>query len=171
MQIFYAKTEDLIHSIGLKELERFSDKNDYGSKSKYLQHLCGLYIVHHIAQKVFNINNTEIILKKKKPVFKHSKLNFSISHSQNLVAVGFSRHNVGLDIEYMKERDFKTLARRYKLRYDDKKYFYTFWTRLEASIKLGTNNKSSYTSIIEDEYMLTCLSDDIMVNDFKIKKL
>ena len=61
---------------------------------------------------------------------------FSISHSNDIVLVVFNSSNVGADIEYMQERDYKSIMKRYM---DDvenpgKEYFYRFWTLKEARI-------------------------------------
>ncbi len=52
------------------------------------------------------------------------------------------------------------------------KEFYRFWTGLEAEIKLGNNNiKSLHSEILEKDYMLTCVSDNIFTTNYQIKKL
>lgn len=72
----------------------------------------------------------------------------SLSHSRQLVACAIAPVEVGLDVEYCRERDFSTLAERFchpaELRLfcslpkaDRAVNFYRLWTRHEAAFKLS----------------------------------
>ena len=158
IKIYYSKKDDILTKITRQELENYSDGRNYYNDSKYIEHLIGIYMVRTLASKYYSIEDTDIIYEKNKPKFKTENINFSISHSHNIVAVGFCKYNIGIDVEKMKDRDFSRLAKRYNIN-PEKKEFYEFWTKYEAEIKLGKISQWSYTSLIEDEYMLSCVSD------------
>lgn len=52
-----------------------------------------------------------------------------------------------------------------------KKEFYRFWTVHEAEIKLNGHIRSLFSELLEENYMLACVSDNIFVANFLIKKL
>ena len=158
MKIFYLKKDEILKNIGLEELERFSDGKEYLSEEKYFEHLCWLYLLNHAGPDYLGIVDTTVVYEDKKPVLKSGEYNFSVSHSENLVVIGFSRNNIGIDVEKMKERDFQRLAKRYGIP-PKKNEFYKFWTKYEAVIKLGTTPKYETSEIIEKDYMLTCVLD------------
>jgi len=170
MKIYYIKKDKFLKTIDRKELEKFSDGRIYKSESKYLEHLIGLYLAKTVAQKYYGIKDTTIILKNKKPVFKNGEICFSISHSRNLAVVAFSQNNIGADVEYMAQRDFKSLLERYDIHIENPtKYdFYKFWTKYESGIKLGTESKSDYSTIIEDNYALSCSCETPLTSDFEL---
>lgn len=175
MDIFYLKKSEFLKKINYESLKNFADEREFSSKDKESEHLLGLFLTKFIAQNIYNIKNTEIEIKNKKPFFKFVKLYFSISHSKDIVLVAFNNSNIGTDIEYMEEnKNFKLIMNRYGIKSTNPtaKEFYRFWTGLEAEIKLGNRNiKSLYSEILEKNYMLTCVSDDTFITNFQIKKL
>ncbi len=175
MDIFYLKKSEFLENIDYKTLKTFSDNREFNSKEKEEEHLLGLFLTKFIAKHIYDIQNTEIEIINKKPVFKNAKLYFSISHSKDIVLVVFNNSNIGADIEYMENgKNFKLIMNRYGIKTSNPtaKEFYRFWTGHEAEIKLGNRNiKSLFSEILEDNYMLTCVSDNIFVSNFQIKKL
>lgn len=175
MDIFYLKKSEFLENIDYKTLKTFSDNREFKSKEKEEEHLLGLFLTKFIAKHIYDIQNTEIEIINKKPVFKNAKLYFSISHSKDIVLVVFNNSNIGADIEYMENgKNFKLIMNRYGIKTSNPtaKEFYRFWTGHEAEIKLGNRNiKSLFSEILEDNYMLTCVSDNIFVSNFQIKKL
>lgn len=133
-------------------------KNAKGIAKKKLQSQLGRHLTKQIASVFFNENNLEIIVENGKPKFKNSNLCFNISHTNNIVAVAFDTHPVGLDVEYMKERDFKTLFERYNINSNDKEMFYQFWTQYEASIKIQAEIKHKMCFKLKEDYMLSLFS-------------
>ena len=74
------------------------------------------------------------VLDCKEPITMH--WNKSDSHIFSVVAV--STKQVGIDIEYMKERPYEKISKRYFHEWehtDDKDIFYDLWTRKEAFTK------------------------------------
>ena len=173
MEIYYLKKEEFINSINIETLEKFTDGREYKCREKYLEHLCGLFLVRFIAKNIYNVDNTEIILKNHKPVFANHKLNFSISHSKNVVMAAFNNKNIGLDVEYMYPRDYKRIMERYNrnIKNPTRHDFYRFWTLYEAEIKLGAEPKSVYSAFLNEDYIYTCVSDSVIVTKYGIKEL
>ncbi len=173
MEIFYFKKSEIYKILDFKSLEYFSDNRKYSSQEKYFEHLFGLFLVRFIAKNIYNVENTEIEIKNKKPCFKFSDLNFSISHSQDIILCVFSKNNIGVDVEYIRNRDYAHILSRYgeNIENPTEEYFYKFWTKHEAVIKLGLPEKSLFSTKFENEYMLTCVSDAELVGDFCTRKI
>ena len=174
MDIFYLKKSEFIPFINQDSLQTFSDSRIFKCKDKELEHLCGIFLTKFIAKHVYDIHNLDIELKNKKPYFVSNEIFFSISHSKDIVLVAFYNSNIGADIEYMKDgKNYKLIMNRYghKVSNPSKKDFYRFWTVHEAEIKLNGDIKSLFSEIIERDYMLACVSDNIFVSNFCIKKL
>ena len=150
MKIFYIN----INEFPLEE----TILGQYAEQNKKQQHCYGRYLVHNVAKKVFGIDNTEIEIVKKKPKFKYNNLQFSISHSENMVIAAFDEKPLGADIEIMKERNFKDLFARYNIQSNSKELFYTYWTEYEATIKLQGIAKSKIHTTI-DNFMISVVGD------------
>lgn len=146
MKIFFVKLNN-------SQVENLSK-----SELKKLQSQIGRKIVDFVARQCYSINDREIVIKNNKPKFKNSELQFSISHSNQIITVAFDEYPVGLDVEFMKERDFKRLGEHYNINTDDKYEFYKKWTQLEAEIKLQAKPQQIHTEIFESEYMLTVMT-------------
>ena len=142
----------------------------YTFEERYIEHLCWIYLVNKVGLSYLGIVDTSIIYEDKKPVLKSGEYNFSVSHCENIVVVGFSRNNIGVDTERMRERNFERLAKRYDIS-PTKEEFYKFWTKYEAVIKLGSTPKQVISKIIENDYMLTCVLDSDKETDFEIIKI
>lgn len=173
MKVFYIKKSEFLDEISRDELEKCSDGKKYKSEKKYIEHLCGLYLTKYVAKNFYNISDTTIISHCEKPKFLNSDINFSISHSNDLVLVAFDKNNIGADIEYMADRNFKAILNYYHKDVKDvtKEEFYRFWTELEAKIKLNSDVGSLFCIPLGNEYMMTIVSDECMVSDFEIIKL
>lgn len=146
MKIYYIKLDN-------NEVEKLSR-----AELKKLQSLTGRKIADYVGNKYYSINDREILVENNKPKFKNSEIQFSISHSDKIVAVAFDEYPVGLDIEFMKERNFKQLGEHYNINTSDKIEFYKKWTQLEAEIKLQAKPNYVHTEVLESDYMLTVSS-------------
>ena len=80
-----------------------------------------------------------------KPYFSDSPLHFSLSHSEDLWACAFSDSEIGLDVQYKKEKNYIRTAQR-MFTENERTYiversatyadaFYKIWTRMEAFAK------------------------------------
>ncbi len=126
---------------------------------KALQSKLGKAIVNYVGEKIYKIPDRTIIVEKNKPIFKFSDIHFSISHSNKIVLAAFDDSPVGVDTEFMKDRDFYKLSNHYGIQTSDKTEFYKKWTRLEAGIKIHADVNSTFTTIFESDYMLTVVSN------------
>lgn len=174
MEIFYLKKSEFLKSVNRESLETFSDGKIYASEEKYLEHLCGLFITKFVAKCFYKLENTDIVVKDKKPYFVSGNLFFSISHSKDIVLVAFNNNDIGADVEYVCEkRDFKSIMNRYGEIAENPTAmeFYRFWTLHESEIKLGADIKSLFSTSLEKDYILTCVSNDVLIGSFNIKKL
>ena len=77
---------------------------------KKKQHSAGRYLVDYALKNVYKIGEYRIIMQGEKPILEGINLHFSISHSNNIVITGFDNLPCGIDIEYMKERNFNKLS-------------------------------------------------------------
>lgn len=174
MDIFYIKKSEFLPNILLDSLNNFVEGREFKSETKKIEHLLGRFLVHFIAKTIYDINNATIEIIDNKPQFVSRELYFSISHSEDIVLVAFNHTNIGVDVEYMKDKsDYSSIMNRYGEYTSNptKIEFYRFWTLHEAEIKLQGEIESLFSGIIEDDYMLACASDDVMVSSLKLKKI
>ena len=127
---------------------------------KKVQSQIGRLITKFVAEYFYNIEDTNIIMENKKPKFENADICFNISHSNNIVAVAFDSFPLGLDIEFMKDRDFKLLLERYNINSNNKEIFYQFWTEYEAKIKIQNETKQKIIFKLEPNYMLSLFSSN-----------
>lgn len=173
MEIFYTEENKFLENIGFAALEKFSDGRCFGSQEKYIEHLCGIYLVKSIAKDFYNIKNPEIIKINSKPYFKNSDIKFSLSHSGNIAAAAFHTENIGLDVEKISQRNYKKIMKRYGIIRENPtaENFYKFWTLHEAEIKLGTKSVSKFVRPLPEDYMLSCVSDVPILSDFAVYRI
>lgn len=155
MKIFFVNSAQYIIDENL--LKSFLKNRVFSSKDKEKQHCYGRFLVDKIAKEIYKIEDTELEVINKKPRFKNSNLNFSISHSENIILVAFDENPIGADIEVMKERNFKELFARYNYKGEkiSKELFYKFWTEYEAGIKLQGTPKTKENFPLLSNFMVT----------------
>ncbi|MCL2425611.1 MAG: 4'-phosphopantetheinyl transferase superfamily protein [Oscillospiraceae bacterium] len=125
-----------------EKCQRFMFKKDA------LRTLYGELMFRHVLCQQYSFANDEIeILKgdEGKPYIKDSPVHFNVSHAGDFVVCAFSEHEVGVDIEQVKDIDLD-LAKHYfcKREYEDLfaqninnrlDYFYSLWTLKESYMK------------------------------------
>lgn len=140
-----------------KILERFQYKN-FSDADKLKEHCLSYYLLDKILRDNYNVENRELEFISQKPYLKSREVHFSISHSRNFIAIAISSYNCGIDIEFIKERDFVKIARRMKFEecssLDD---FYKKWTEYEAAYKLNDEYKKIKHYNYEN-YMISAVS-------------
>lgn len=149
MEVFYinlAKIHNIETNISKKDLKK-------------IQHETGRFIVDFVSKNFYNLKNNEVVLIENKPQFKHEFLKFNITHSNKISAVVFDKNEVSIDAEYMAERDFKKLEKRYKKNFKTKEKFYEFWTKYEAEIKLKKNVFDEKSFVFLNDYFMTIASE------------
>ena len=98
------------------------------------------------------------ILPNGKPIFKSSPLFFSISHSENVVAVAVSEREIGVDVEKIREVRGGVAKRFFtesEIEYvgNDSARFFEIWTKKEAYAKVkGTLASVFSENMLEKEF-------------------
>lgn len=126
----------------------------YCNHHRYYASLSGWSLLLNVLANEYNIPNPEISFSETgKPLC--DQVHFSISHSENIVVVGVSLHNIGVDLECQ-----KNIRRVHKL----KKYLHTesnhyksllkAWTVKEAIIKYyGEIKKNETQNYVESKFL------------------
>lgn len=184
MEIYMARLNDFLGlsvdwagflpACDLAELAKIS-----GPKAKRQKIVTKFFTRYVLAQKL-NVGLQNICFYKNdhgKPYVKGNPVFFNVSHSNDLIGVAVSNSEVGLDVEYMKTRDFAALAQscfcervvdEIRSAKDMKQAFYRNWTAYEAKVKLNGGELFGVTDakpvcletwFIED-YMLTAAAFD-----------
>lgn len=140
-------------------LYTYIDRFD-GKTKREKQYNAGRFIIEYAAKNLYKIENSEIEIINKKPRYKYSNIEFSISHSGNIAAVCFDNFPIGLDIEQITNRNYNAISKRMK--FNQVEYtleeFYRNWTLYEAGIKLQNKVQSIKTQLFLDTYMLCLVS-------------
>jgi len=146
-----------------------------------------------ICCKKLSLSNKDLgfyTLKYKPLLINDSSIHFSISHSQNLIAVSFSENNIGLDIERIQDAPFyliNYIFHPYECEYINKNNnlnelrFFEIWTKKEAFGKYTGSGldynleefntiskkvkKNFYTSVYKN-YILSIYSKNISTIKF-----
>ena len=176
MKIFYINIDEYFKTLpGAKShaLLKTFGKN-FKSEKRQKEYAISRFLLKYIPEKIYGLNELEIGIKNKKPYFTKCDLNFSITHSKNIVAVAFSEHPVGLDVEFIRKRNFKPILERLGIKTQgvDLEQFYHYWTEYEAKVKLQQDAKFCYSEKLSEEYILTVCSsafDDIVEIEKVIK--
>ena len=155
--IIEVKNADKIKSETLKKYQ----KKDISHAEKCKIHCLAYLLVDKFLDEIYGIQNREIIFENGKPILSDGGKHFSISHSEDLIAIAFSDSNCGIDIEKIKLREFTSIAERMGFEANTLGEFYEEWTKYEALYKLNKNqNYGSIANYDLDEYMLTATSED-----------
>lgn len=110
----------------------------------------------------------------KKPRLSCANIYFSLSHSEDVTAIAMSDRNVGIDIEWGRERDYNKIK---FIKADCLDTFYKEWTKHEAYYKyLGTgikkepvDNSLTYeTFILYEKYYLSVCSEKQEIKGYEI---
>lgn len=160
MRIFYIDIEKFKTRYDKNFLIQFTDM-EFKTEKRFYQYSAGRYLVKSIAKNIYHIKDTEIITTSEgKPVFKNNSLNFSISHSKNIVIACFDKSPCGIDIEYAKPRNLLKLSEYFEKTFQNTQDFYKFWTLKEAVYKLQSPAKYEYFTKFQNDYYLTVVSAD-----------
>lgn len=136
-------------------------KKDISDEEKLKVHCLSYLLVDKFLEEVYGIKSREIVFEDGKPILIDGGKHFSISHSEDLIAIAFSDSNCGVDIEKIKLREFKKIADRMKFEAETLGQVYEEWTKYEALYKLGKNIEyGSIASFDLEDYTLTAVSED-----------
>ena len=159
MDIFIIEISN-IEKVKPETLNKFQ-KKDFSNEEKRKIHCFSYLLVDKFLDEIYGIKSREIVFDEGKPVLIDGGKHFSISHSEDLIALAFSDTNCGVDIEKIKLREFKNIAERMKFEANTLGEFYEEWTKYEALYKLGKNVEyGSIANFDLDDYALTAVSED-----------
>ncbi len=122
-----------------------------------------------IALKKLNINHQGFCVKNSKWELKESNFKFSLSHSNNVVAVAISNANVGVDVEMFSPRLIKVCkrifpAQRIPKNKTEESFYGELWTKRECEIKSNQSNHHFSTFTVSDclnnKYLLGVTSSE-----------
>ena len=157
MDIFVIKTSR-INEFNQDLLKEFQ-KKEISNQKTWETHCFTYLMLDKILKSVYKIENREVLFENKKPKLKSNEKHFSISHSEEYIAIAFSDYKCGIDIEKIKNRDFKKISDRMHFNAKTLQEFYQEWTRFEAEYKLNKTPSSSKHFQIEN-YSLTAVSEN-----------
>ena len=140
-------SDDILSQYGYKE---------YRNENQKKIHQFSYLMIDRILENFYRIQNRELI-KDEKPILKSGTKFISLSHSGNYIAIAFSDANCGIDIEQIKQRDYKKISKRMKFRSSSLKEFYMNWTEYEATFKLGGRHNRVFITEIPG-YIITAVS-------------
>lgn len=155
MDIFAIKITNT-ENIDKTNLKQF-EKKKISDEKKWLTHCLTYFMADKILNDVYKIKNCEIIYENNKPIIKDCNKKLSVSHSENFITLAFSDAECGIDIEKIKQRDYKKIAERMKFNCNNEIEFYQEWTKYEAEYKLGQKPQSLKFCKIDD-YILCVVS-------------
>src|SRR5574344_2500878 len=156
MNIFVIRKEEFLKNVDKKTFE-----GKFKSSKRDIEYTLGHFLVKFVATNFYNAEDVSIYEINKKPKFKNSALNFSISHSNNLICTAFDEEfDLGFDIEFMgKKRDTQKISKFLNLPQTfSEKDFYQYWTGYEAQFKSKNKNLTSF--IFEKDYICSVSSSE-----------
>ncbi len=184
--------------LSVRELEKLQNIK---LPKKQKEFLITRTLTRTILADFLNCTNKELIFENSpngRPQLKNFAIDFNISHSHNLVFLALSESKIGIDIEFIKKRNYLEFAQRFyapeefeflnKLSPEkQKEHFYILWTQKEALIKaldlsfianLNTINLASKykfktkSFLLTQEYILSITHPKILSNNsLQIKKI
>ncbi len=162
MELFFLQSNNFLQEVELKNLPCFETEKVFATEKRQREFTLGRFLLNFVLEKYYGIGDVKIVVEDKKPKLKNAQIHFSLSHSNDIVAVVFDKKEIGFDLEFMKERDFEKLFSYYKLELEkrNKKSFYEFWTAYEARIKLQKEPASSFCGSFLNEYIFCVCSGE-----------
>lgn len=159
MDIFIIETTN-VEKVKIETLKLFQ-KKDISDENKWKIHCLSYLLVDKFLEEVYGVESREIVFEDGKPMLIDGGKYFSISHSEDLIAIAFSDTNCGVDIEKVKLREFTKISERMGFEAETLGEFYQEWTKYEALYKLGKNIEyGSVANFDLDDYALTAVSED-----------
>lgn len=153
MKVFFLKKEEF-----LPYDKRFLFGNSFKSEKRNVEFALSRFLLDYVLKNVYHIENYEIETVNNKPKLKNNSLNFNISHSKEIILTGFSNSEIGVDIEFIKEKNLEKFSKYFNKEFSTLNDFYDFWTKYEAEIKLQDKVKCFKSLILEKNYYLTLAS-------------
>lgn len=131
-------------SDNLEMINKTTISTKYSSDKRNLEYSVGRFLINLGAEKFFNIKNPEIDESQQKPRIKNDEFYFSISHSLDYICVAFSDQEIGFDIEKIREKNYKKIAKRMNFNCNTLEDFFKLWTEFEAKYKSRINKSKNF---------------------------
>lgn len=160
MDIFFIDSKKLLSQVTKDSLFSYLGSYDCKSEKRKIEYSFGRFLLHWVLMNVYKIDNPVIDVVNNKPCLKSGEKFFSISHSKDIIMIAFDDKNLGLDLEFMRKRDYEAIFSHMGVKTNDfsKETFFRFWTEYEAQIKIQGPCRSSCTFKFLDNYMVTVKS-------------
>ena len=114
---------------------------DNKPKFNKIQHKIGRKMLDYLLKNKYNLE-PNILEQDGKPYLENNPIYFNISHSNKLVGIAFDKNKIGLDIEIIKPRNYKSILKHFNINEDiSEKEFFQMWTVYEAEYKSGIKDK------------------------------
>jgi 4'-phosphopantetheinyl transferase len=159
MDIFIISTNN-IDKVSEETLNEYQ-KKEISVEEKRKIHCLSYLLVDKFLKEYYGIENTQLVFENGKPMLLDGGKHFSISHSDEMIAIAFSDSNCGVDIEKIRLREFTTISERMGFEANTLGEFYEEWTKYEAVYKLGKETEYGSVAYFDlDDYALTATSED-----------
>lgn len=150
VKIMNISNEELNDLCSTLDVEKRCKLEKYIKLEDKIRSLIGDLLIRTLINKKFKIRNKNIIIEKNqygKPFLKgNPKHNFNISHSEDFVVCAISDTPIGIDIEKIKQIEYKEIAKGFFTEneydyitrgdaQDQLKNFFNIWTLKESFIK------------------------------------
>lgn len=164
VKIFYLRTENflpLLDNMPDKEYIKYSEGRIFKTEKRREQFCLGRYLLKQVLEQIYGIISPKIETLDRKPFVADCAVKFNLSHSKNIIMAAFSDIELGLDIEYMKGRDFESILNYLKRteKNTDIDTFYRFWTKYEAGIKLKKEIGHCYSTKLGKDFMFSVCTE------------
>ena len=163
----------ILNDINVKRKEYLEKLKEDSLKKSYYAWL----LLKEMVLEEYNLDIDQLTLyynEFNKPYFK--EFCFNISHSKDLIVVGISNSDIGVDIQYIdKTKDIDKLAKKINSNNDYYDFYKTFSVKEAKSKKIGTGlvlsklleeesvNHQEIISLDNDEYVLSISCDDAII--------
>ena len=156
MQIYFINSDTFLKNADSGFLDEYLEGREFKCEKRRIEFGLGRFLLKYVLKTQYGIKNPQIILKNKKPSLENDEIQFSLSHTRNIVLAAFDEIPVGADIEVMKERNFDMIYRFWKKtsKSVDKTEFYREWTQYEAKIKLQQESSANFNAEMFNNLML-----------------
>ena len=162
VKVYYCDIKDvLVYSSFITTLPK--QRRDYvlsiNDYNKRKQSVIVWKLLEYVLKTEFNLTENEFSCINGKWELKNNSVLFSLTHSNNIVAVAVGTQSIGVDVEIIQEKILKLSN---KFGTTDIEQLTLAWTKKESAFK-NANNSTFYYETIHDldnnKYFLTACSD------------
>ncbi len=157
IKVFYSDISDLSEEVSIDEFctkrKIYVQNLTSGLRKKQSVYVWKLLLK---ALDICNIFRTEFIVQNGKWGLKDNNIKFSLSHSNNVVIVGISNNEIGVDVEMFSDKLLRVSkklfpAQKIPKNKTEKTFYGELWTKRECQIKNHDINQKFYSQVIIDK--------------------